>query len=178
MADKIVNQVFQVGANVLRKKAFKVPFLGKKEKAIIKKMKVILLKSKGIGLAAPQIGENKQIILVGTEDKKAQKELEISFFVLINPQIISVSFDEEIVEEGCLSFMQPEIRAQVSRPIEVKIRALNEKGEKIKLKINGLLARSVLHEIDHLNGVLFTDKADPATIYENKEKEDEKANIC
>jgi len=177
MADKIINQVVQVGSDILRKKALLVPHLGKKEKVIIAKMKKILLDSKGIGLAAPQIGENKQIILVGTQDKKAQKELGIGFFVLINPQIISMSRDEEIVEEGCLSFMAPELRAEVSRPMEIEIKALNEKGEPVELKLNGLLARSVLHEIDHLNGILFTDKADPGSIYEAK-NEDEKAKVC
>ncbi|MDD3773785.1 MAG: peptide deformylase [Patescibacteria group bacterium] len=171
-----VNEVVQVGDKVLKQKALAVPHFGDKEKAVVKKMKDILIKASGIGLAAPQIGENKQIILVGTPDKKLQKELGMGFFVLINPKIIDRSDDEETMEEGCLSFMKPEIRGKVSRPLYVKVSARDEKGQLIELEAFDLMARSICHEVDHLRGVLFTDIADPASIYE-AEKEKKKEQI-
>lgn len=174
---KKVNGVVQVGDKILKGKAMPVPYFGDKEKAIVKKMKEILIKANGIGLAAPQIDENKQIILAGTPDKKLQKELQIGFFILINPKIINKSSEEEKIEEGCLSFMEPEIRGKVSRPIFIKVKALNEKNQLIELEAFGLLARSICHEIDHLNGILFTDRADPATIYERKETDEEEQVI-
>jgi peptide deformylase len=168
MASQKVDGVEQVGNKILKQKALSVPHFGEREKAIVAKMKEILIKASGIGLAAPQIGESKQIILVGTPDKKLQKELGMGFFVLINPKIIDQSEEEEIVEEGCLSFMQPEIRAKVARPLYIKVEAHNEKGQLIELEAFDLMARSICHEVDHLHGVLFTDKADPASIYEYK----------
>ena len=173
--NKKVGGVVQVGVDILRKKALPVSRIGDKEKAIIAKMKKILLETKGIGLAAPQIGESKQIIMIGTPDKDLQKELGMGFFILINPKIIDQSKDEEAVEEGCLSFMKPEMRGQVLRPMYIKIEAHNEKGQSLELEVFDLMARSVSHETDHLNGVLFLDKADPATIYEVKKTMKKKA---
>jgi peptide deformylase len=165
---KKVDQVIQVGGEILRKKALPVLHFGAREKAIVVKMKTILMETHGIGLAASQIGESKQIILVGTPDKELQKELKLGFFVLINPKITYQSEDEEMMEEGCLSFMKPEIRGEVSRPLYVKVEAQGAKGQLIELEAFDLLARSICHEVDHLSGVFFVDKADPATIYEHK----------
>ena len=170
MISQKVGGVVQVGDKILKNKALPVLHFGVSEKAIVEKMKAILIKTSGIGLAAPQIGENKQIVLVGTPDKKLQKELGIEFFILINPKIVDFSEEEEIVEEGCLSFMKPEIRGKVSRPLYVKVEAHNEKGQLIELEAFDLMARSICHETDHLNGVLFTDIADPASIYEYKKQ--------
>jgi len=168
---KKVKNVIQIGNPILRQKAKSVFKIGPKEKAITLKMRQILKETQGIGLAAPQIGKSLKIILVGTENKKDQKELGLKFYVLINPKIISKSKETEPLEEGCLSFQKPEIRGLVERSIKTEVKALDENGKKITLKAKNMLARSILHEIDHLNGILFTDRAIPRSIHEVKPSE-------
>ncbi len=102
----------------------------------------------GVGLAAPQVGILKQIIVIDTQDEEP--------FALINPEIIS-SEGETDSEEGCLSC--PEEYGIVKRAEKVKIKALNENGEEIEIEAEGFLAIVLQHEIDHLKGVLFIDKA-------------------
>ena len=113
--------------------------------------------NKGIGLAAPQVGELKRIIAVHpiqerTPEEKASKEPQI----FINPKIIKKSKETIIDEEGCLSF--PGLWLKIKRSKGVEVEALNEKGEKIHLKAEGLPARILQHEIDHLDGILFIDR--------------------
>ena len=101
----------------------------------------------GIGLAAPQIGISKNLIVVEV-DKRIIK--------LANPKIISAEGKDKMVE-GCLSL--PEISVEIERPFEVEVSGLNEKGKLIELKTRGLMARVIQHEIDHLNGKLIIDYA-------------------
>ena len=107
--------------------------------------------AQGIGLAAPQIGLSQQLTVIDVSFKKdpAQK------LVLINPKVISTE-GTQVEEEGCLSL--PEIREKVRRAARVKVRAQNERGEWFEVEGEELLARALLHEIDHLNGVLFIDR--------------------
>ena len=107
----------------------------------------VMEKNDGIGLAAPQVGELKRIIVVKTE--KASE-------VFLNPKIIKKSRDSEVMEEGCLSFLNLFLKIKRAKKIELEV--LNVKGEKIKIKTEGLLARVFQHEIDHLDGILFIDK--------------------
>lgn len=105
----------------------------------------------GIGLAANQVGEAKQVAVIDTsggEDPEA-------VIVLINPVIEESSEETEPFNEGCLSF--PDIRFDVVRPAAVKVRALNLEGEEQEYDVDGILARVFQHEIDHLHGVLFID---------------------
>jgi len=103
-------------------------------------------------MAAPQIGVNQRIIIVRDDlDDKANR----SFTALINPEIIRTEGKTEKDQEGCLSV--PEIYGLVSRPHKVKVKALLEDGTEVRLKASGFLARTLLHEIDHLDGVLFID---------------------
>ena len=108
----------------------------------------------GVGLAAVQVGVLKRIVVIDTGEPGEQ-------FILINPEIVKQKGEQE-VEEGCLSF--PNKFAKVIRPAEVTIKALNEKGEKIKLVGKGLIAQAICHEVDHLNGELFIDKIIPRHI--------------
>lgn len=106
----------------------------------------------GIGLAGPQVGIMQRIFVVDVgdvEDKEAKKPL-----VFINP-VIKESNSETKYEEGCLSL--PGIREIVHRPAEIVVQALDKEGKEFTLKANGLLAVCIQHELDHLNGVLFTD---------------------
>lgn len=110
----------------------------------------------GIGIAAPQVGKLIQLVVINTKDEP---------LVLINPKIVSKSIWKEIREEGCLSI--PGVFGMVKRHKKVKVEALNDKGKKVTIKGEGLLARVLQHEIDHINGILFIDKL----IKKTKDKE-------
>jgi peptide deformylase len=115
---------------------------------LIKEMQEIMKQYHGIGLAANQIGENKRIIVIQVENQS---------FVLINPEIIKYSTKKIDGEEGCLSV--PGISGIVERHQSITIKGINELNKKIKIKAKNIVARVFQHEFDHLNGVLFIDKA-------------------
>ena len=118
----------------------------------------------GLGLAGPQVGVLKRIIVIDLYEDDMQ-------FTLINPVIIKEKGVQN-VEEGCLSF--PNKFGKVERPKEVVVEALDLDGKKVKLKAKDLLAQALCHEIDHLNGILFTDKVEPGTLEVVKPKEEKK----
>ena len=105
----------------------------------------------GIGLAAPQIGVMKRVVVMDVSDDKDKPEP----MKLINPEIIWESEDTSVYQEGCLSI--PEQYADVERPAEVGVRYLDENGKEHEIEADSLLATCIQHEIDHLDGVLFTD---------------------
>ncbi len=119
----------------------------------------------GIGLAAVQVGVHKRILVMdlndeagrytNEEERKNDTGKENGPFFLVNPEIVGESVEENIYEEGCLSF--PEQRAMVTRPKTVKVKYLDYYGKPQTLECEGLLATCVQHEIDHLNGVVFID---------------------
>jgi methionyl-tRNA formyltransferase len=120
----------------------------------IEKMTVILKKEGGIGLAANQIGVNNRVLV--TEFNDPDNKDSIPFHALVNPEIIEFSPETNCADEGCLSI--PPIELPVERSTKIKVKAQNTKGKKIKLTAKGLFARVLQHEIDHLNGKLFTDR--------------------
>ncbi|MDD5627196.1 MAG: peptide deformylase [Patescibacteria group bacterium] len=133
---------------ILRKKCAEVddvsdPFI----RGLVLNMRDTLEKHKGIGLAAPQVGVNKRVILV----KLWREE-----YVLINPRLTSASREKEMGEEGCLSL--PGVFLNLERSKKVRVKALDQNGKKIKMKAKGLLARVLQHEIDHLEGILINDR--------------------
>jgi len=133
----------------LRKPAKAVKNLAAPEiKALIKTMREIMISGKGVGLSANQLGENKKIFVA---------EFEGNFYALINPEIIKYSKEIETVEEGCLSV--PGIVGLVPRAQKITVRAFNDRGKTLKIKAKDMLARIFQHETDHLNGILFIDKA-------------------
>ena len=142
------------GDEILRKKSKKVEVIDEKIRELIQDMKETLHKYDGVGLAAVQVGILKQIVVIHESEDEP-------IYVLINPEIISQS-GTQIVEEGCLSF--PNKFAKIERPEKITIRALNEKGKKIKITGEKLLAQAISHEIDHLNGEVFIDKIIPGTL--------------
>lgn len=105
----------------------------------------------GVGLAAPQVGVEMRLAVVDTTVGEEPAELHI----LVNPEIVE-ELGREVEEEGCLSI--PEITEKVSRPERIRVKAQRLDGETIELEAEGLLARAICHEIDHLNGVLFVDR--------------------
>ena len=147
---------------ILRKKSREVEVVDDKIRELINDMIDTMHKYNGVGLAAVQVGVLKRVIVIDLYDDKG-------IYKLINPVIVKEKGDQEC-EEGCLSF--PNKYAQVVRPMEVTVEALDENGKKIKVKGKGLLAQALAHEIDHLNGVLFVDRMIPGTMqYVEPEKQ-------
>jgi peptide deformylase len=108
---------------------------------------------RGLGLAAVQVGALRRIFVTRVSRDRAR--------VFINPQILTTSIEQEPFEEGCLSI--PGLNADVVRPVSVRIQAWNEKGRPFTLTADGLLARVIQHEMDHLDGTLFVDRLEPRT---------------
>lgn len=151
------------GDEILRKKAREVETVDEKIREILDDMVETMHKFNGVGLAGPQIGLLKRLVVIDLYDDKGPIKL-------VNPKIIKQEGEQE-VEEGCLSF--PNQFAKIIRPAKVTIEALNENGKNIKIKAEGLLAQAISHELDHLDGILFIDKIIPGTL-EYVEPEDNK----
>lgn len=120
-------------------------------KKLIETMIATMQKEHGVGLAAPQIGESRALIVV-------QPDEETPPAIYINPRLTWNSPDQHLLDEGCLSVKGK--WGQVKRARRVHLKALNEKGEKVKMKASGIVAHILQHEVDHLHGTLFIDKAE------------------
>ena len=158
--------IYTVPHPILRKKAQRVDKINKNIKRIISNLVETLRHEKGIGLAANQVGIPLQIAVIESKAEKSKNGegvLSIPLTIIINPEITKFSSQTETAEEGCLSI--PNIWGMVKRPSKVIVKGLNEKGEEIEIKASGLFARVLQHEIDHLSGILFTDKADLDTLH-------------
>lgn len=138
------------GHDTLRKKAEEVTRIDGALMDFIDSMYNVMYRSKGIGLAAPQVDRSSRVVILDIEDNKKNIVME-----LINPVIKEFSKTEEPYEEGCLSV--PGIMGDVVRPVEIFVSALNRDGKEIDFEAKGLLARVIQHEVDHLNGILFVD---------------------
>lgn len=147
----MVLKIRTYGDKVLREKSTDVEVIDKEILTLLDDMIDTMKNAEGVGLAAPQVGVNKNIFVLGVGDGVYRK--------VINPKFLE--FSEEIVEndEGCLSI--PGIYKKVCRPAYVKVQYTNEKGETIVEVGEGLLARAFQHEYDHLQGELFVDKISP-----------------
>ena len=135
------------GDEVLRKKCKPVESIGKREMIILQDMADTMYKADGVCIAAPQVGILKRMFLVDIGDENG-------LMVFINPEILEVA-GSQCGDEGCLSV--PGESHEVERPNYVKVKALNEKGEEFILEGEELLARAILHENDHLDGILYID---------------------
>ena len=155
MAIRIVRED---GDEVLRKKSKTVDVVDDKIRELIEDMLDTLYKYNGVGLAAPQVGILKRVVVIDTYEGDGP-------IILINPEIIKEKGEQE-VDEGCLSF--PNQYAKIIRPKEVTVKALDENGKEFTIKGKELLAQALSHEIDHLNGILFVDKIIPGTLEVHK----------
>ena len=142
-----IRQVVQVGDEVLRQKCLPVEVFDEKLHELLDDMKDTVIKEDGAGLAAPQIGILRRIAVVVVEE---------GYFELINPVIVSQK-GEQTGWEGCLSVRGKQ--GVVSRPMKVKIIYYDRNGEKKSLQAKGFFAKAICHELDHLDGVLYIDKA-------------------
>ncbi|NLC12283.1 MAG: peptide deformylase [Firmicutes bacterium] len=142
-----IRRIRTEGDKVLRQKAQKVNNISPPVLKLLDDMKETLEDADGLGLAAPQVGISKAILVARAGD---------NILELLNPVIIK-SKGEETAVEGCLSI--PGIYGEVPRAVEVEVTAMDREGKQISIKARDLLARILQHEIDHLHGVLFVDKA-------------------
>ena len=134
------------GDPVLRRKAKPVQGIDDEIRDICKLMVEVMIRENGVGLAAPQIGISKRIFVLDADDE---------FHILINPELIELSEEIEGTKEGCLSV--PGVDAIVERSTRAVVEGINLKGEDVRLEGEGLIARAIQHEVDHLNGNLFLD---------------------
>ena len=163
--------IVKFGTPVLRQKGARIETISPAIKKLIGDMLETMYAHKGIGLAAQQVGLALQLTVIdvrGVTDRPSSLEvrgapLDVADFmplVLINP-VLKPLGKPVAGPEGCLSF--PEIFAEISRPDVVEVEALDKEGEPIQFRCGGLLARAVLHETDHLHGILFIDRMDKKT---------------
>ena len=136
---------------VLRKKSkeIKVKDIETKEfKSLLSSMIKTMIETDGVGLAAPQIGKSIRLAIINSKDGP---------FCIVNPKITKKSWAKELEMEGCLSI--PGIFGKVKRHKKISLTYYDRSGKKVKKSVQGLMARVMQHEIDHLNGILFIDKA-------------------
>lgn len=155
-------QVHTLGDRVLRQPAKRISKVNDEIRQTIVEMLQTMYSNDGIGLAAPQVGINKQLLVIDLELKDENKPP----LVMINPEVKSAGGDLITSEEGCLSV--PEVFLDVIRPDKVEVVYRDEEGRPQRIVADGLLARVIQHEMDHLNGVLFVDRVKNA-IALNKE---------
>jgi peptide deformylase len=167
----MILKVVKYGSPVLRKKGARIESITPEIKKLIADMFETMYAYKGVGLAAQQIGHALQLTVIdvrGVTDRPSSLEIkgepanvdDFMPLVLINPELTLVG-DKVAGPEGCLSF--PEVFAEITRPQQVDVKALNEKGKPMEFRAGGLLSRAIQHEWDHLHGILFIDRMDKKT---------------
>ena len=152
-----LKQIVTLPDPILRRKARPVSRFDSALQTLIDDMIETMRQAPGVGLAAPQVGVSDRVIVVeyveDEEDEDAPKKL----FVMVNPEIKELSKETEMGIEGCLSV--PGLQGEVERALAVTVKGQTRRGQPMKFKAKGWLARIFQHEIDHLNGVVFTDRA-------------------
>lgn len=143
-----IRNIIQIGDPTLRKKSFEVTDFGEKTQQLLDDMKQTLFKAEGAGLAAPQVGVLRRVFIVWAEDK---------YYECINPVIVSQSGKQK-GEEGCLSVKGK--YGVVTRPNKVTVKAFDRFGKPFTVNAEGFLARAFCHEYDHLDGIIYVDKAE------------------
>lgn len=148
---------------VLRRKARPVTKFDNHLQTLIDDMIDTMRAAPGVGLAAPQVAVPERVIVVeyaepeDGEEGEEPIEVEPKLYVMVNPEIVKASPETVVGVEGCLSI--PMLVGEVERAQEIRIKGFNRRGQPMKLKVDGWLARIFQHEIDHINGIVFTDHA-------------------
>ena len=145
-------EIFKLGSETLRTEAKRISKVDNQIRNLAKDMLQSMYSAKGIGLAGPQVGISKELLVIDInfEDSAAEP------LILINPEITAFGSTLTTYEEGCLSI--PGIYLNVVRPSTIKLKFRDEMGRPRKMNADGLLARCIQHEVDHLKGVLFVDR--------------------
>ena len=147
-----MKKVLYVPHPILRQKSLDLKSIEKEDLLLAEEMMDIMIRAPGVGLAANQIGVLKKIVTINIQNKENNLH---NKYVLFNPKIIFFSKETVIMEEGCLSI--PEQFADIERPKEIIVEYTSEKKKLVKKKVDGVEARVLQHEIDHLSGKLFVD---------------------
>lgn len=149
-------EIKKAGDPVLKEQAQAVTKVDRRVRQLLEDMAQTMYEAEGVGLAAPQIGVLQRIIVIDAGE---------GLIGLINPEVVVKSDDIQTASEGCLSI--PGVYGDVERHAEVTVEGLDRSGKKIRIEAEGLLARALQHEIDHLNGILFIERA--KTVYKGKD---------
>jgi peptide deformylase len=144
---------------VLRRKAHKIAVVDKELQPLIDNMIETMRDAPGVGLAAPQVSQSIRLIVVeyGEENEEGEEAEPKKLFVVVNPEIALASEEKEMGIEACLSI--PGLAGEVERHSAILVKGLNRYGKPTRIKAEGWLARIFQHEIDHLDGIVFTDRA-------------------
>jgi peptide deformylase len=162
-----LREINTIPDDVLRRKARKVADFGPELQNLIDDMVETMREAPGVGLAAPQVGVSLRVITVEFGDEE-DEEVPPKLYTVVNPEIKRFSNEAVMGTEGCLSI--PGIVGDVERPLEVVVKGQNRHGKTMRVKASGWLARIFQHEIDHLDGVLFTDRAERVWMLEEDEQ--------
>lgn len=144
-------RITKIGEEILRQKAQPVEEINDEIRQLANDMLETMIDADGVGLAAPQIGRSIRMFVIMADDDIKR--------VFINPQIIKTSNEVGPYDEGCLSI--PQVYETIVRPLQVTVQAYDENGKRFTLDADGLLARCIQHENDHLDGVLYIDRGNP-----------------
>ncbi len=152
-----LREIVTVPDAVLRRKARPVTDFGPDLQRLVDDMIETMRAAPGVGLAAPQVGVSQRVIVVEYPEDDEQEDSPKKLYVVINPEIKEMSSETEVGVEGCLSI--PGVQGEVERSLAITVRGYTRRGQPIKIKVKGWMARIFQHEIDHLEGILFTDRA-------------------
>jgi peptide deformylase len=169
-----IREIITVPNKVLNRKAQKVTDFGKDLQTLIDDMVETMREAPGVGLAAPQVNVLQRVIAVEFGDEE-DEEVPPKLYTIVNPEVARASEETLMGIEGCLSI--PELVGEVERSVSVTVKGQNRRGQKMKIKASGWLARILQHEIDHLNGVLFTDRTETIYRIEDLMEEDEEGLV-
>lgn len=169
-------RIYKYPDPILRKKTKEIINVNEQIRKLVNDMADTMYSASGVGLAAPQVGISKRIIVVDVSNEEEKEKKRESLLVFINPTITKGE-GEIIISEGCLSV--PELNVEIQRKEVVYVESLNIKGEVKRIRAEGLLAVVIQHEIDHLNGILIYDHTDgpEKKEYDNKIKINKKTVV-
>jgi peptide deformylase len=166
-----IREIITLPHLVLRRKARKVNNFGAELQKLIDDMVDTMRVAPGVGLAAPQVNASQRVIVVEySEEEDEEIPPDPKLYIIVNPEIIRPSEETVIGIEGCLSV--PGLAGDVERHQSVTVRGNNRRGQKVKIKADGWLARIFQHEIDHLNGVVFPDRAEKVWLITESDEEE------
>lgn len=161
---------------VLRRKARAVTAFDKTFQTLVDDMIETMRDAPGVGLAAPQVGVSERLIVVeyyeNEKSEEAEDEARKKVWVMVNPEIVKASSEKVTGVEGCLSI--PNLVGEVERHEAIHVKGLNRRGQPMRVKASGWLARIFQHEIDHINGVVFTDHATRVWIPQTEEEQEDR----
>jgi len=168
-----IREIVTIPNSVLRRKARKVTEFGPELQTLLDDMVDTMRAAPGVGLAGPQVGVPLRVIVVEYGERE-EDGVPPRLYKVVNPEIVRASAETEMGAEGCLSI--PGYLGDVERSVAVTVKGFNSQGKPIRIKAGGWLARIFQHEIDHLDGILFTDRAEKIWKIESETAETESAD--